>query len=82
MYTIELSPKLRTAKIPANDYSKIREKIVLLINEPRPRWAEKIKTTEYLRIAVGDYRVLYEVDDKRSKIIIHAIGHRKDVYRR
>jgi mRNA-degrading endonuclease RelE of RelBE toxin-antitoxin system len=30
---------------------------------------------------VGDYRVLYVVDDHRRRIEVMAVGHRRDVYR-
>jgi len=33
------------------------------------------------RIRVGDYRVIYEIDDERQMITILHIGHRRDVYR-
>jgi mRNA interferase RelE/StbE len=36
---------------------------------------------EAYRIRVGDYRILYEVDDPRKRITVYSIGHRRDVYR-
>jgi mRNA interferase RelE/StbE len=30
----------------------------------------------------GDYRIVYRIDDDRRVVVIHAIGHRADVYRR
>lgn len=32
------------------------------------------------RIRVGDYRVLYRVDDHERRVLIYRIGHRRDVY--
>lgn len=32
------------------------------------------------RIRVGDYRILYEIDDTNQRVIIHRIAHRRDVY--
>jgi mRNA interferase RelE/StbE len=34
------------------------------------------------RIRIGDYRVLYEIHDKRLLLLVIRIGHRKDVYRK
>jgi mRNA-degrading endonuclease RelE of RelBE toxin-antitoxin system len=31
---------------------------------------------------VGDYRVIYEVDDERRKILVVSAGNRRDIYRR
>jgi len=36
---------------------------------------------EAYRIRVGDYRILYVVDDPRKRITVYSIGHRRDVYR-
>jgi mRNA-degrading endonuclease RelE of RelBE toxin-antitoxin system len=30
----------------------------------------------------GDYRVVYEIDEKKSAVVIHRVQHRRDVYRR
>jgi mRNA interferase RelE/StbE len=35
----------------------------------------------YLRLRVGDYRVLLQVDHKARQILVAMVGHRKDVYR-
>jgi mRNA interferase RelE/StbE len=34
------------------------------------------------KLRAGDYRVLYEIIRSERKIIIHSVGHRRDVYRR
>ena len=35
-----------------------------------------------LKFRVGDYRILYEVIDDEQLIIIHIVGHRRDIYHR
>ena len=67
--------------IPKNDYYKIREKIVLLSKEPRPRWTKKLKNHTGYRISVGNYRVVYAVDDNNKTINILDIDNRKDIYK-
>ena len=81
MYKVEFSRRVRADKIPQYDLKRIMEKIKELANDPRPRWTENVKGTDLLRMPVGDYRVLYKVDDDRKLILIHDIDHRKDVYR-
>jgi mRNA interferase RelE/StbE len=81
MYKIEFSKKVRANKIPQHNLKCIMEKIKELANDPRPRWTEKVKGTDLLRMPVGDYRVLYKADDVLKLILIHDIDHRKDVYR-
>jgi len=34
------------------------------------------------KLRVGDYRVIYEVIHKEKSIVIHAIGHRGEIYRK
>lgn len=33
------------------------------------------------KLRVGDYRVIYEILSKEKLLIVHSIGHRRDVYR-
>ena len=82
MYTVRFSANLKTAKIPTHDYLKIKEKLLLLTQDPRPRWVEKLKTRSSYRLAVGDYRVIYLIDDKQNLVLIIDIGHRKDIYKK
>ena len=34
------------------------------------------------KLRVGDYRIVYEVLDNEQIVVIHLIGHRKDIYRK
>jgi mRNA interferase RelE/StbE len=77
MYKVEFSKKVRANKIPQYDLKRIMEKINELVNDPHSRWTEKVKTTDLLRMPIGNYRVLYKVDDDRKLVLIHDIDHRK-----
>ena len=50
--------------------------------EPRPVGAAKLAGRDDYRIRIGDWRVVYEVDDARRRIVMVRIAHRRDVYRR
>jgi mRNA interferase RelE/StbE len=51
--------------------------------EPRPPGVRKLKSErELYRIRVGDYRVVYEIDDLAPSVTVTAIGDRKESYRR
>lgn len=52
-----------------------------LRNNPFPPGIEKLKTTNEWRLRVGDYRIVYRVDEKRRVVEVSEIGHRRDVYR-
>jgi len=63
-------------------YVKIRERILSLEKEPRQVGALKLTNEEGYRVRTGDYRILYEIDDKLKTVRLLRIGHRKDVYRK
>ena len=60
---------------------RVAKKLLLLENEPFPTGAITLQGKRGYRIRIGDYRVLYEVDEPSKTLIITAIGHRRDVYR-
>jgi mRNA interferase RelE/StbE len=50
---------------------------------PRPRGAKPlVGGAGELRVRVGDYRVIYDVDDAALRVLILTIGSRQSVYRR
>ena len=63
------------------EVARISARISLLANDPRPFGVQKLTTQEGYRIRSGDYRVLYEIEDRQRKILIYRVKHRRDVYR-
>jgi mRNA interferase RelE/StbE len=55
--------------------------ITALSDNPRPSGAAKLVNRPEWRVRVGNYRVLYQVDDKSKTVTIASISHRRDVYR-
>ncbi len=39
-------------------------------------------TSTFYRIRIGDYRVVYAINDRARTIIVERVGHRRDIYRR
>ena len=62
-------------------YKRVRDAIRKLSEEPRPPGCAKLSGREGWRIRVGNYRVIYEIDDARCKLTVVHVGHRRDVYR-
>ncbi len=61
--------------------NRIIRAILKLQQEPRPQGARKLRgSAATWRIRIGDYRVVYVIDDALRQIDIRKIGHRKDVY--
>jgi mRNA interferase RelE/StbE len=51
-----------------------------LRNEPRPAGCVKLAERDAWRIRVGDYRVIYQIEDTVRVVRVVRIGHRSDVY--
>jgi mRNA interferase RelE/StbE len=63
--------------------ARLVKAILSLAANPRGPHCEKLSGTDNrYRIRVGDYRIVYEVDDAKSVVDIVKIGHRREVYRR
>jgi mRNA interferase RelE/StbE len=68
-----LSPDVRT---------RVRQAIRTLATEPRPVGCKRLIATDGLyRIRVGDYRIIYDVQDGKLVVTVVRVGHRRDVYR-
>ncbi|MET0011752.1 type II toxin-antitoxin system RelE family toxin [Dehalococcoides mccartyi] len=83
MYRIELRRKAQQDldKLPKKDFEAVIETIKELANTPRPKGIEKLKVSGLWRVRRGDYRIVYNIDDKQSLVIIVRIGNRRDIYR-
>ena len=56
--------------------------ITRLGSDPRPPGCKKLSgSARDWRIRVGDFRVLYEIDDPKKAVRIMRVRHRRDVYR-
>lgn len=61
---------------------RILTAIDALAGDPRPHGCKQLKGGGgEMRIRVGDYRIIYDVDDGEVVILVLAIGHRREVYR-
>ena len=62
---------------------RIDIKLRALSLNPRPRGAAKLrgKESEGWRFRIGDYRILYQIDDKENTVRIYRIKHRREAYR-
>ncbi|MBE9031636.1 type II toxin-antitoxin system RelE/ParE family toxin [filamentous cyanobacterium LEGE 11480] len=68
--------------LPVEIAARINEAILVLEDNPRPDGVVKMKGGDHLyRIRVGDYRVIYKIDDEQLVILVVRCKHRRDVYR-
>lgn len=84
-YTVELKPAaVRDLKaIPERERKRIKTRIDALAENPPPHGAKALQGGEgYLRLRVGDYRIIYTVLDRLLLVVVIRVGNRRDVYRR
>jgi mRNA interferase RelE/StbE len=68
-------------KLSSSIQKRIRASINALKTEPRPSGVTKLKGSDQLyRIRIGDYRVVYSIDDAIKIILITRVRHRRDAY--
>ena len=61
---------------------RIYGKIAALGAQPRPPGCKKLEGGDgEWRIRIGDYRVIYSVDDSNRQVDVSAVRHRRDAYR-
>jgi mRNA interferase RelE/StbE len=82
-YRIEVTPRARKdlKALPKRERQRVVEQIDALKADPRPTGCKKLKGREdFYRIRVGDYRVVYQIEDKVLLILIVRVGDRKEIY--
>ena len=67
-------------RLPATVHARLSKRILSLEENPRPRGVKKLSGREEYRLRVGDYRILYVIDDGNHTVTIVAVGHRHEVY--
>lgn len=68
--------------LPRETARRILNKVEALAVNPRPPGVRLLQgDLSGYRLRVGDYRVLYIVDDSARTVTIHVVGHRREVYR-
>jgi mRNA interferase RelE/StbE len=82
-YSVELKASARKEldRLPAKSIQRIFPKLEGLAAEPRPDGCKKLKGGQReWRIRVGDYRVVYTIDDEKLVVSVTRIRHRSEVY--
>lgn len=83
-YEIQVRPAAFRAlkRIDRQDQARVRGAIALLTADPRPPGAKALRGREGLRIRVGNYRIIYTIEDDRLLVVVVTLGHRREVYDR
>jgi len=81
-YRVLIIPRAekQLAKLNSPQFDSVRAKVIALGENPRPAGCKKLHGRSGWRIRVGDYRVIYEIDDSREIVSVVKIGHRSEIY--
>jgi mRNA interferase RelE/StbE len=79
---IKRSAERDLRQLPRATFERVNKRILALRDDPRPHGVRKLAgALEGWRIRVGDYRILYQIDDGAQTVTIVRVKHRREVYR-
>ena len=84
-YRIEVTPPAvrQLRKLDPSARRRVQAAVELLGSEPRPAGAKKlVGGAGEWRVRTGDCRVVYEIRDEVLVVLVVAVGHRREIYRR
>jgi mRNA interferase RelE/StbE len=83
MFAVELLPSAARAlsKLERSIQVRIARRIDRLAEDPRGDAVKLRGADDIWRVRVGDYRILYRIEEDRLVVLVIRIGHRREVYR-
>ena len=79
---VSKSAEKNLSKLPSSQIVRIIEVLKSLEINPRPTGCKKLKGFDSLwRVRIGNYRVVYAIEDVILLVDVRDVGHRKDIYR-
>ena len=79
---LERAAEKQLRQSSARLHDRVIAAIQALAKNPRPAGCRKLAGTDNdWRIRVGDYRIVYEIDDAAHEVRINRVRHRREVYR-
>ena len=80
--TIARSARRELQALALDMAERVLERIESLSANPRPPGCRKLRGSNDLwRIRIGDYRVVYRIDDTHHIVDVTVVRHRREVYR-
>jgi mRNA interferase RelE/StbE len=82
-YSLEIKQSAQKELDALDDavFARIDKKILALADNPRPPGCRKLRGyKDQWRVRVGDWRVVYLIDDGARHVTITHVAHRREVY--
>ncbi|WP_461784492.1 type II toxin-antitoxin system RelE family toxin [Prosthecobacter sp.] len=82
-YNVKILKRARKAlnALPVQFQERVTAAISGLAADPRPPGCLRMSGVNSWRIRVGDYRVIYDIEDAVLTVLVIDLGHRREVYR-
>jgi len=82
-YRLKIIPRCEKDldSITGRDFDALKKKILSLPANPRPFGCRKLTNEDGYRVRMGDFRILYRIDDKAKEVMIYRVRHRRESYR-
>lgn len=82
-YVVKLkrSAEKELDRLPSKTHDRIVKVLLSLKEDPIPHGTKKLRGRDGYRIRVGDYRILYTIDELDKKVELFSVAHRKEVNR-
>jgi len=68
--------------LPTDIRRRLQGAISALAEDPRPHGSKRLRGDVGYAIRVGNYRVIYDIDEDTQTVTVLRAGHRGRVYRR
>jgi mRNA interferase RelE/StbE len=79
---VKRSAEKEIRKLSPKTIDRVWARIRGLTTNPRPRGARKLSgEVDAYRVRVGNYRVLYEINDAEALVSVREVSHRREAYR-
>jgi mRNA interferase RelE/StbE len=82
-YAVELKPSARKEleSLPDTVLARVVRKMEALGSDPRPAGCKKLRGyKDQWRVRIGDWRIVYIIDDPARLVSVTRIAHRREVY--
>jgi len=82
-YSLEIKQSAQKELDSLDDalFRRVDRKILALADNPRPAGCKKLRGyRDQWRIRVGDWRIVYSIDDAAKLVSIMRVAHRREVY--
>ena len=79
-YKVVVSPAAEKflMRLPPGDYQAVRRSIASLADEPWPARSRTVVGSDYLRLRVRRYRIVYDVDTKERVVYVERVARRNE----